>query len=160
MAVASLAHRAQVFQGDGLSAAAVVGDRHHHEWDVVPADLGDGRFQSLDVHIALERVIGARITPFGDDQIASFRTLEFDVGSGRVEVSVVRHHRPRPGDDGEEDSLRCPTLVRRDHLRHSGQVLHDGAQPLVGTTPGVRLVTDHDRRPLRGRHRPGAGVCE
>ncbi len=72
------------------------------------------RLEGLDVHVALEGMLGLRVATFGDDEIPGLGTLVLDVGAGRVEVGVVGDHvsllrRPprrgsarRPAPDGWE----------------------------------------------------------
>ena len=154
-----LADRVQVGQRHRLPAAAVVGDRHEHDRDVVPA-LAQQRVQRRDVHVALERVVGLRVAALRDDQVDGLRPGVLDVGPGGVEVRVVRHDLPGPREHGEEDLLGRPALVGGDDVLEREQLAHGVAEHVVRRRAGVGLVAVLDRRPLVAAHRAGARVGE
>ena len=54
--IADRAHRASILERDRLAAARVVRDGEHDQRDVLHADLGDGRLERVDVHVAFEGV--------------------------------------------------------------------------------------------------------
>ncbi len=58
----------------------------------------------------------------------------------------------------EQDSFGGAALVRRDDVPEAGQLLDDVAEAVERPAAGVRLVALHQRAPLRGGHRAGAGV--
>ena len=54
VALADGADLADVFHGDGLAAAGVVGDGEHDERNALAADARDEGFEGGDVHVAFE----------------------------------------------------------------------------------------------------------
>ena len=151
-AVAHRAHRAQVVERHRLPAARVVRDRDEHARHVVAA-LGEQPLERVDVHVALERVRGARVAPLGDDQVDRLGAGRLDVGARRVEMGVVRDDLARPAEHGEEDPLRRAALVRRDDVLEREQLAHRVAEDEARRRAGVGLVAALDRRPLVAAHR-------
>ena len=159
VAVAQLPHAAQVLERDRLPAAGVVGDRHHHERHALAVCL-QRPLEGGEVDVALEGVDLRRHPALGDDEVARLRLLDLHVGPRRVEVVVVGDDLSRLEQAVEEDALGGAALVGRDDVAEPGQVLDHVAEAEEGAAPRVGLVALHDRAPLRGRHRAGAGVGE
>ena len=113
--VADRAHSAQVLERDRLSSPGVVGDGHEDDRDVVTA-IGEQRVEATQVHVPLEGVEVRRVQALGDDQVERLSPGRLDVGPRRVEVGVVRDDLAGAADDAEQDLLRGPALVRRDHV--------------------------------------------
>jgi hypothetical protein len=90
-------HAAQVLQAHRLPAAGVV--RHG---DITrgtsSAALLEQRLESVQVHVALERVLELRDAALGDDEVDRLGAGELDVGAGGVEVGVVRDDLAGPAD--------------------------------------------------------------
>ncbi len=78
-----------VFHGNGLAAAGVVGDGQHDQRNAFAAHFGDQVLERLHVHVAFEGMLQAGLTPLGDDEIDGLGADEFDVGARGIEVRVV-----------------------------------------------------------------------
>ena len=158
VAVAQLAHAAQVLQRDRLPAAGVVGDGHHHERHAL-AVRSQRALERGEVDVALERVHAA--TARGPRRSRGRAPRPPRPRCWRASCrSGCCWGRPRPASSTavEQDALGGAALVRRDDVAEAGQVLDHVAEAVEGAAPGVRLVALHDRAPLRRRHRAGAGV--
>ena len=153
------ADRTQIRQRDGLPTTAVVGDRHEHDRHVF-APRTQQRLECRNVHVALERMVDLRVAALGDEQIDRLRPGVLDVGPGRVEVGVVRHHLPGAAQDAEDDLLGGPALVSGNHVLEREQVAHRVPEHVIGRRPGIGLVAVLDRGPLIATHRAGARVGE
>ena len=127
MPAADGADGADVLHGDRLAAAGVVGDGEHDERDVLAADLFDQGFERGDIHVAFERVDGAGLAAFGDDEVDGFGADELDVGAGGVEVGVVGHDVALLAHAAEEDALGGAALVGGDDVLVAEDVL-DGVR--------------------------------
>ncbi len=160
MAVADLAHAAQVGHRDRLTAARVVGHGHEDGWHVRGAALADEAIQRVEVHVALEGMDGRRLTALRDDQVDSLGAGEFDIRPRRVEVRVAGDRLARSADDAEEDLLRRPALVRRDDMAEREQVLDRVQEPEPRWRAGIALVAALDARPLVAAHGARAGIGE
>jgi hypothetical protein len=156
VAIADLSHGPQVCQRHGLAAARVVRDRDEHDRDVHA--LAEQGVERVDVHVALERVLGGRIGALGDDQIHGLGAGELDVRPGRVEVGVVGNDLARPAQDREQDLLGRPALVCRDHVAEREQRLDTLEEGVPRGRSGVALVAVLDRGPLIARHRARARI--
>ena len=82
----------------------IVTNTHRH----VVRPLAEQRVQCGDVHVALERMAARGVVSFGDHEVDGLGTGGLDVGSGGVEVGVVRHDLAGPADDAEQDPLGGP----------------------------------------------------
>ncbi len=141
-----------------LAAPGVVRQRDHHERDAPGAPVGEKAGEGRDVHVPLERVRGIEVVRLRDREVDRLRPVPLDVGPGRVEVHVVGDDRSRAGEEGEQEVLGRPPLVRRDHVREPGQLLDGRLEVGEVPAPRVRLVADHHRRPLAVAHRRRPGV--
>ncbi len=156
---ADLGGGANVGHRNGLATAGVVGDRDHCQRD--PAGrVGQHPLQGLEVDVALERPPGRKIRRLLARQVQGFGPREFDVGTRRIEVRVVRNHVPGAAHGAEQDSLRGPSLVGRNHVSKTEDVLYRILETVITVTSRVRLVAAHDSGPLLGAHRTGAAVCQ
>jgi len=156
-ATARMLARLTGWQADRLAAAGVVGHRQHDAGNRV-AVLGQEGLQPVEVHVALERVVAARIEPFGDDQVVAFGAGRFDVAARRVEMGVGRDHPAGPAEDREQDRLGRPALVGWDHMFERHQLLHRRLEAEEGRAAGVAFVARHERRLLAGAHGRGPAV--
>ena len=103
--------------------------------------------------------LGSR--PSGITRSTRSRAGVLDVGAGGVEVGVVGHDLAVAADRREQDPLRRPTLMGRDHVLEREQVPDAFEEPEPRRRPGVdSRRRASDRRPLVARHRPGARVRE
>ena len=109
--------------------------------------LGHHALESADIHIALKRVVRIEIRRFRTGQVERGTAPEFDIGAGRIEMRVVRHDRVRADHDAEQDSLRCPALVRGDDLLESEDVLYGVAEVIPALRAGVGFVATHHGAP-------------
>jgi hypothetical protein len=141
-----------------LSAPRVVGDREHHQGDALAADLGEQAVELRHVHVALERVLRRDVVGRVDHAVHGDAEVVLDVGARGVEVDVVGHAVARLHDGGEQQVLRHPALVRGDHVPVAGDALDHPLEVEVVAAARVRLVAEHDARPLPVAHRRGAGV--
>ena len=160
VAVAERPRAAHVLERDGLPAARVVRDRDHHQRHPFGPVVEQQALQPLEVDVPLERVEARRLERLRNRKVDGGRLGELDVRTGRVEVRVVRDDLAAPADRGEQDLLRRPALVRRDHVREREQLLHRLEEREPRRRPRVALVAVLDRRPLVARHRTGPGVGE
>ena len=151
---------ARIFHRYGLAAAGVVGHGEHDERDALAADASDEGFERGNIHVSLEGIVQGRLATFGDEQINGFGSDEFDIGAGRVEVSVVGNDVALFAGDAEENALGGAALVRGNDVLVADNVLDGVAETIVAAAAGVALVAFHDGGPLVSRHRPGAGVGE
>ena len=140
----------QVRQAHRLAAAAVVRHRHHAERDALGPDLGDQRRRAC----ARSRLPlnGWRLrgcVPSSMTRSTAVGPGVLDVGPRGVEVVVAGDDLARPADQLEQDPLAGPALVRRQDVRHAGQVA--AAPSRSDTSSGPRRTT---RR--RGSCRPTA----
>ena len=116
--------------------------------------------ERFNVHVALERMQCRRVAALRDRQVECLRPGVLDVGPRRVEVRVVGDDLPRPTEHREQDPLRRPALVGRDHVLEREQLLHRLEEAKPRRRARVALVTVLDRSPLVARHRTGARVGE
>jgi hypothetical protein len=158
--VGDFAHRAHVGHAHRLAAAGVVGHGQHDAGDVLWPDFKDVAFQRRQVHVALEGMDQPRLPSLGDHQVARLRTRVLDMGARRVEMGVVEHDFPRPGNGGEENVLRRAALVGRNHMLEAGDVAHGSLEAVKGRRAGIGLVAGDHPRPLARRHGAGAAVGE
>ena len=81
-----------------------------------------------------------------------------DVGSRSIEVRVVRHNRARLEHRARDDVFGGAPLMRRNHVRETGDVLHRFHERVKRAAAGIRFIALHHAGPLVHRHRAGAGV--
>jgi hypothetical protein len=105
-----------------------------------------------------ERMNGRGDPALGDDEVACFGVLDFDVGARGIEVRVVEDDLARFQDCVKEYPLGRAALVRGDDVAKSGELRHHRVEALEGAAPRVRLVTAHHRAPLVGGHRSRSGI--
>jgi hypothetical protein len=141
-----------------LTAAGVVGDRHHHGGDGACHRLGDRPPQRLEVDVALERMPLGCALRLGTGQVARLRAAGLDVRAGSVEMRVARDHVAGFGNAREQDVLGGASLVGRNHVLEAGDVLHRALETVERRGAGIRLVAGDHRRPLARRHRASAAV--
>ncbi len=150
--------RAYIGHGHRLAAAGVVGHGHHAEGNLRGPVLVDAVPQFVQVHVALERRLQARLQPFGTDQVHRPRPDVFDVRPCGVEVAVVGDHvaglEPRLG----ENALGRPALVRGENVLHARDAAHRALKVLPRPAARVALVAEHHGRPLLRGHRARAAV--
>ncbi len=156
MLVAHLPHLSEVLQGDRLASSRVVGDGHHDEGDALHTHRGDRLLKRLNVHVALERMLGLAVASLRDQEVAGLGALELDIGSGGVEVGVGGHHIAFSDHRRKEKPFGSPALMGGQDLVEAGDRGDRLAEPLVGAAAGVRLVTSHHPRPLTRGHRTRA----
>ncbi len=152
------AHGARIFHGHRLPAARIVGDSEHDERHPLPAHALDEPLEPFCVHVPLK---GTRVRGFESlrrRQIQGLGAREFDVGARRVKVRVVGHHVALLAHHAEQNPLRRPPLMSRDHVLVAENALDRAAKALEAGTAGVALVAFHHRGPLAAAHGAGAGV--
>ena len=147
----------QVRERHRLPAAGVVRDGDHHQWHAIRLP-GQQPVERLQVDVALERVLEVRHASLRDDQVPGLGALDLDVGARRVEMVVVRHDIARMQDRVEQDPLSGSSLVSRNDVRESGEVLDDRFEAIERPAPRIGLVGLHQSAPLRRRHGPGSGI--
>ena len=108
--------------------------------------------------LPLNGCTSAGTRPSAIDEVARFGALGLDVGARRVEVVVVRDDLAGLQHRVEQNPLGRASLVCRDDVAEAGEVLDDALEAVERPAPGIGLVALHQRAPLRGRHRAGAGV--
>ena len=106
-----------------LATFRVVGDGDHRERDVACV-LAQHALERGDVHVSLEGMNGLRLVPLAYRQVESDCAAGLDVRSRRVEMRVVGNDRARLAHRARENVLGRATLVRRDHMIESGDLLH------------------------------------
>ena len=116
MALADGADLADVFHGDRLAAAGVVGDGEHDERNALAADAGDEGLERGDIHVAFEGIVERGLAAFGDEEVDRFGADEFDVGARGVEVGVVGNDVAFFAGDAEEDAFGGAALVGGDDV--------------------------------------------
>jgi hypothetical protein len=142
----------QVLEAHGLPASRVVRDRRHPERDAAFVVAAEG-VEAVEVDVSFERMFGTRVLALRDHEVDGDAAVVFDVRARRVEVVVRRDRRAGLHRQGEEDAFGGAPLVRRHDVPLPGQLFDDRFELLEGARTGVRLVGDHHRGPLRGRHR-------
>ena len=160
VALADGADLADVFHGDGLASAGVVGDGKHDQRNSLAAYALDQCFKRGNVHVAFEGMRRGGVLPFFDDQIDGFGADEFDVGARGVEVRVVGDDISFLAGDAEEDALGGAALMRGDDVTVAEDILDGILEVVEAAAAGVALVAFHDGGPLVGGHGSGAGVGE
>ena len=160
VALADGADLADIFHGDGLASAGIVGDGEHDERDAFAADAPDEGFEGGDVHVAFEGMSRCGMLPFFDDEIDGFGADEFDVGAGGVEVRVVGDDVAFLAGHAEEDALGGASLMRGDDVAVAEDFLDGILEAVEAAAAGVAFVAFHDGGPLVGGHGSGAGVGE
>ena len=100
----------------------------------------------------------AGLLALGDGQIESLAAGVLDVGAGGVEVGVVGHDVALLDHYAEQDALGGASLMGRNDVLVAENILHRIAETDVAAAARVALVSFHDRSPLIGGHRSGAGI--
>ncbi len=151
----TLRDRPEVRHRHRLTAARVVGHRHHHQGDSVDADLGDRGLEGLDVHVSLEWVLSRRDASLRDDRSRAsapwYSTLARVVSKCVLfgTTSPGLHHRPRR----ESARRRVPGGWGSPRSK-PGDPLNHVAEPVEGAAAGVGLVAHHHPGPLLRRTSP------
>src|SRR4051812_28311215 len=160
MAATNGADRANVFHGDGLTSAGVVGDGEHDQRNALATDALNKVFKRLHIHVAFEGVHRRRLAALGNHEVDGFGADKFHVGASGVEVGVVGNDVALFAGDAEEDALGGAALVGGNHVRVAADVLDGFAKAVKAGASGIALVAAHDGGPLAGRHGSGAGIGE
>ncbi len=100
----------------------------------------------------------AWLTAFGNDEIDSFGSHEFDIGARGVEVRVVRDHVALLAHHSEQNAFGGAALMSWNHMAIAENILNGLAKSVEALASSVTLVAFHDRRPLVRGHGPGAGI--
>ena len=148
----------EVRQRHGLSAARVIGDRHHHERNRNRGGAFEESGQSRGVDIPLERVQAFAVVGFWNREVDGLGPDPDHVRPGGVEMHVVGHDLPRMRKLGEQEVLRCPPLVGRDDVGKPRELPHRRFEVDEVTAPGICLVAQHHPGPLPVAHRRRARV--
>jgi hypothetical protein len=157
VALAQLVRAAHVLERHGLTAAGVVGQRQHHEWD--PAGvLRETPLEPAQVHVPLEGVASLRLLPLRDDEIHRDAAVDLDIGARRIEVRVVGHDVAGLQDGREQEVLRDTSLVGRDDVRETEDLADGPVEMIEVAASGVGFVSAHQPRPLRVGHRGGSRI--
>lgn len=155
VAVAGGAHLTQVGHAHRLAAAGVARDRDHDERNI-DGPICEQVVEGDDCQVSFERVTGGRHERFGYGEVHRLCARVLDVGPRRVEVDVVGDHLAGSADGAEEDVLGGSALVRGQDVAEWEEVGDRFFETEVRRSAGVRFVAPLDRRPLLGRHCPGA----
>ncbi len=160
MAAANLAYRTGVCHRDRLAAARIVRHRQHGQRNALPTDLGDQRFERLDVHVALERSTMLRIACFWTRQVNRLGPHKLDIRSRGIEVRVIGNHVSLPTHHVEQNAFSGAALMRGDDVPISENLLDGVAEVVEASAAGIAFVTFHYTRPLMGGHRSGTGISK
>jgi len=152
------AYCADVFHGDGLAAAGVVGDGEHDERNMLSSYSCDEGFERGNIHVSFERVVQGWLASFRDEEVDGLSAEELDVSARGVEVGVVGDNVAFFASDPEEDAFGGTALVGGDDVGVSDDVVHGRTEAIEAATSCVALVAFHYGRPLMGGHGAGAGV--
>ncbi len=139
--LADIGHR------NGLAAPGIVRDGDHDQGDVLGPVPSDDLGQRRRVHVALEREIRIQVCGFGTRQIECLAPVVLDIGPCRVEVRVVRDDGAWLHHHAEQDVFGGASLVRRDYLFETENVLDRVPEPEPAARAGVGLIAAHQRRP-------------
>lgn len=160
MAIADGADGADVFERDGLTAAAVIGDGKHYDWNTFGANVFDERFELVEIDISFERVAAGWLSAFVDDEVYGFGAGVFDVGAGGVEVAVVGYDFSFAAYEFEEDAFAGAALVGGQYVFESCEFAELFFECVPAFCAGVGFVAAHDTGPLEAAHGAGSGVGE
>ena len=80
--------------------------------------------EPIHVHVAFERVPRCRIVALRDEQVDRRPAGELDVGTGGVEMRVVRDDLAGATDRSEQDLFRRPSLMGRDDVPEREEILN------------------------------------
>ena len=111
--------------------------------------------QLIEVHITLERMVRFRVRPFGNHQVQGRDAGVFKVGTGGVEMGVIRNNRVRSGvfsHDRGQDMFGRPSLMRGNDVFERHQIFNRIPEPVIGRRARIRFITAHQRGPLRCAH--------
>lgn len=103
-------------------------------------------------------MLALRVTRLVNDQVGRASASGADVGIGGVEVHIRRDKVPSPDERGSQDVFGGASLVGREKVFESENVIHRRFETMVGTRPGVRFVAEHHCRPLVLAHRARARI--
>ena len=150
----------QVLDRERLSAHHVHAGLLPHVGDAV-APGGPERFlESIQIDVAFERKVRARVGCLGDGHVDPDAARQFDVDARSREVEVRRDQLSGLNEHLRQEMLGAPALVRRDQMAISVDLAHGGFEPEEAPRSRVRLVADLHRRALLLRERRRAAIGE
>ena len=114
--------------------------------------------QGSNVHIALERVLGFRVTALFNHQVDGLRALRFDIGTGGIEMRVVRYRVGFVGNQCKQDAFGGAALVGRNQVPEWHQVFHRRFETVIRRAAGIGFIAHHQCAPLPGAHAGGARI--
>jgi hypothetical protein len=147
---------AKVGHADRLTATRVVGHRDHHQRNA--RRTRECSFEGDEVDVPLERTERPRIAGFDAGQIQCNGAAVLDVGTRSVEVRVVRNDVAAGADRGKEDPFCRASLVCRQDVPETGDVMHRLLECKERPGAGVRLIALHHRGPLVHGQRPRSRI--
>ncbi len=156
MPLAYRAHLTHVLHRYRLPAARVIGHRQHHQRDTFAPHPHNQRFERRHIHVAFERIMQRWLFALGNQQVNRFGSHKFDIGPGRVEVSIVGNDIALLARYSKENPLGRASLVCRNHMLVAHDLLHRVAEPVKAPAARVAFIALHHSRPLMRRHGPGA----
>ena len=124
MALAHGVHLANVFHGDGLASAGVVGHGDHDQRDMIAAHALNQRFERSHVHVALERMRRCRLPSFRDYRSAASAPMNSTLARVVSKCVLLGTTSPCLAGDTEQDALGRASLVRGDHVLIAENVLN------------------------------------
>ena len=161
MTFRDLGGRLHVGHRHRLAPDGVVRDRHDDASNVLRAVLGDDALQHVDVHVALERSLTARVEALRADAVDRPPACEPDMGACGVEEGVGDHEHAGPVHEyREEHLLSGATLVYRLDVLVAEDVARSIDELVVAAPTRVGLVAAQHGSPLVVAHRarPAVGL--
>ncbi len=140
----------------GLSTAGVIGHGQHDHRDFFRPGVADQFLQRFDVHVAFERIVRVHVQCLGAGQINGLTTEKLYIRASRIKMRIVRNHRIIFDHHAEQDTFGRSTLVRRDNLLKSEDILDRVTESIPASGAGIGLITTHNASPGFCRHRAGS----
>ena len=112
------------------------------------AYLGEYLVELVQIHVAFEWVLVQGIVRGVNHTVDRNSTVVFDIGFGRVEMNVVGNMISGTYAIGKQEVLCDTSLMHRDHVFVTGNLMHRLFEPEIVAAPGIGFVADHQRCPL------------
>ena len=143
-----------------MAPSGVVGRRNHGQGHPLRSHPLDQPPQGLGIHVSLEGMVQRRLERLRHRQVDGLRAMKLDIGPRGVKMGVVRDEVAFLAQNGEEDPLGCPPLMRGDHVLEAEDVLHGIPETVKAPAAGVGFISPHDAGPLLRAHRRRSAVRE
>ena len=124
------------------------------------AMLVNDRLQLFRIDVALEWMVIFRIMRFIDDDIDEMTARQLLVELGRGEIHVTRHHVTGSNANLTQEMLGPASLMGRNDMLVSEVFAYGVFQMIIIDRTGIRLVPQHQPRPLAIAHGTRAGIGE